>query len=159
MKTTPPTRFYTGSGQHEHDRIAILVSRWNKQVCEKLYEAAETVLKMQGVARIEKIYVPGSYELPFAAQCVAKSQHFDAIICLGCILTGETKHNEYISLSVAQGIMRVALDYKLPIIFGVLTPNSQEQALERAGGALGNKGTDSAIAALEMIDMVRTTSF
>ena len=102
--------------------------------------------------------VPGSFELPYGAQAlidkifVTHSTIPDAIICLGCVIQGETRHFEFISQAVANGIMNVGLESGIPVIFGVLTPDSQEQALARAGGKLGNKGAEAAVAALQMLD-------
>lgn len=133
-------------------RFGIVVSAWNNQVTEALYEGARDTLLAAGVANhdIVRIDVPGSFELPLAALRLAKGQHTDGIICLGCIVKGETPHNEFIAQAVANGIMRLNLDLDLPVVFGVLTPNTQEQALARAGGNMGNKGSEAAATALLM---------
>lgn len=146
---------YTGEHDHRHDRIVILQSKWHLEVTELMYKAARDKLQECGVHHIVRQLVPGSYELPLAAKYFAISQYFDAIICIGCIIKGETPHNVYISDAVAKGIMRVSLDHKLPIVFGVLTTDTLEQALARANGTHSNKGAEVAIAALEMIDIMR----
>ncbi|MCS7073787.1 MAG: 6,7-dimethyl-8-ribityllumazine synthase, partial [Bacteroidia bacterium] len=103
--------------------------------------------------QIDIFEVPGSYELPQAANWLAQVGRYDAIICIGCVIKGETSHNEYINHTVASKLADIALSYSLPVIFGVLTPNNYEQALERAGGKFGNKGSEAAVAALEMLDL------
>ncbi|MCS6905608.1 MAG: 6,7-dimethyl-8-ribityllumazine synthase [Bacteroidia bacterium] len=148
---------YTGEHDHRHDRIVILQSKWHFEVTELMHKAAREKLMEFGVHHIVRQLVPGSYELPLAAKYFAISQYFDAIICIGCIVKGETPHNVYISDAVAKGIMRVSLDHKLPIIFGILTTDTIEQALARANGTHSNKGAEVAVAALEMIDIMRTT--
>lgn len=151
---------YNGNAAHDRDKIAIVISRWNSNVTEAMAKGAAKTLEAHGVKskNIKKYYVPGSFELPLAARHLASLEMFDAIICLGCIIKGDTKHNEYISQAVANALMNVGLKNKLPVIFGVLTPDSLEQAIARAGGpdgtAPGNKGDEAAVAALEMIDLL-----
>ncbi len=149
---------YHGTAKHDRDSIAIVVSRWNAEITEKLAEAAIATLQAHGVKakNIKKHYVPGSYELPLAASHLASLKAFDAVICLGCIIKGETPHNAYISQAIAASLITVALKNHLPVIFGVLTPNDMQQAVDRAGGKYGNKGEEAAIAALEMIDLLST---
>lgn len=134
-------------------RIGIVVSEWNKNITQNLLDGAVDALISSGISnsniRIE--WVPGSFELPLAAQFVAKFQKIDAVICLGCVIQGETRHFEFISQSVADGIMKVGLEYNIPVIFGVLTTNTMEQAVARAGGSHGNKGVEAAITAVKMI--------
>jgi 6,7-dimethyl-8-ribityllumazine synthase len=148
---------YAGENDHRHDRIVILQSKWHYDITEVMHIAARQALVESGVNHIVRQLVPGSYELPLAAKCFAASQYFDAIICLGCIIKGETPHNVYISKAVSNGLMRVSLEHKLPVIFGVLTTDNIEQAWARANGVHSNKGGESAIAALEMIDIMRIT--
>jgi 6,7-dimethyl-8-ribityllumazine synthase len=133
--------------------FAIIVSEWNAQVTESLYEGAFQTLMRYGAKaeRIMRKNVPGSYELTLAAQWMAQVSHVDAVICLGCVIQGETRHFEFICQAVAQGLTQVALKYNKPIIFGVLTPDTQQQALDRAGGKLGNKGDEAAMAAIKML--------
>jgi 6,7-dimethyl-8-ribityllumazine synthase len=136
-------------------RFAVLVSEWNEEVTEALYEGAYSTLLRNGVLRenIIKEYVPGSFELPLAAQWMAERQDVDAVICLGCVIQGETRHFDFINSAVAHGITNVGLKYDKPVIFGVLTPENQKQALERAGGRHGNKGDEAAFAAIKMLSL------
>ncbi|MFN0200630.1 MAG: 6,7-dimethyl-8-ribityllumazine synthase [Bacteroidia bacterium] len=149
---------YTDGKAHSHDSVAIVVSKWNPEVTEALFQGAVEVLLAAGLA-IENIYrvnVPGSYELPMgASMCFNKYEPLDGVICLGCVIQGETRHFDFICQAAANGIMDVSLTYEVPVIFGVLTPNTQQQALDRAGGKLGNKGCEAAVALLEMIDLQR----
>lgn len=136
--------------------FAIVVAEWNHEVTEKLYEGAYQTLLDYG-AKAENIIranVPGSYELSFGAQVFARKENVDAVIALGCVIQGETKHNDYINNAVAHGLTQVSLTYHKPVIFGVLTPNNQEQALERAGGKHGNKGDEAAMTAIKMLNLV-----
>ncbi|MBC8109916.1 MAG: 6,7-dimethyl-8-ribityllumazine synthase [Verrucomicrobia bacterium] len=133
--------------------FAVIVSEWNTEVTEKLFEGAFQTLVKQG-AKPENIIrkdVPGSYELSLAAQKMAQIPEIDAVICLGCVIQGETRHFEFICQAVAQGLTQVALKYDKPVIFGVLTPDTQAQALDRAGGKHGNKGDEAAITAIKML--------
>jgi 6,7-dimethyl-8-ribityllumazine synthase len=134
-------------------RIGIVVSDYNTDITFSLRDAAIETLQKHGVleADISVSYVPGSFELPSGAQLHMDHHHCDAVIVLGCVITGETKHDEYISTAVANGIMQLNLIYKKPFIFGLLTPRNQAQALARAGGELGNKGIEAAIAAIKML--------
>jgi 6,7-dimethyl-8-ribityllumazine synthase len=134
-------------------KFVIIVSEWNEEVTEKLFEGAYQTLLKEG-AKAENIIrknVPGSYELSLGAQFAAQQEDIHAVICLGCVIQGETKHFDFICQAVAQGITNVALKYNKPVIFGVLTPNNQQQALDRAGGRYGNKGDEAAIAAIKML--------
>lgn len=134
-------------------RFAIIVSEWNDSVTESLYAGALETLLANGVARenIVRKDVPGSFELTLAAQWMAQKEEVDAVICLGCVIQGETKHFDFICQAVAHGITEVGLKYNKPVIFGVLTPNNQKQALDRAGGKHGNKGDEAAYTALKML--------
>jgi 6,7-dimethyl-8-ribityllumazine synthase len=134
-------------------RFAIIVSEWNTEVTEALYQGAYQTLLKEG-AVIENIIrknVPGSYELSLAAQWMAQQEEIDAVICLGCVIQGETRHFDFICNAVAYGLTEVALKYNKPVIFGVLTPNNQQQAMDRAGGKHGNKGDEAAITAVKML--------
>lgn len=135
-------------------KIAIVVSEWNDEITGALFSGAYDTLLKHGVERanIIKKDVPGSFELTLAAQWLAADENIDAVICLGCIIKGETKHDEYIAHAVAQGLTNVALKYNKPVIFGVLTPNTKQQALDRAGGKHGNKGDEAAITAIKMLN-------
>lgn len=133
-------------------KFGIVVSRWNADITNALLEGARETLLKAGVAQtnIEVLYVPGSFELPYGARQLMKPGKCDAVICLGCIIQGETKHDEYIAQAVASGIMQLGLMSGVPVIFGVLTTNDTDQAKARAGGAHGNKGAEAAATALEM---------
>lgn len=134
-------------------KFAIVVSEWNEDVTESLYRGAIETLMKHG-AQKDNIYrkdVPGSFELSLGAQWVAEIDEIDAVICLGCVIQGETRHFDFICDAVAHGITNVSLKYNKPVIFGVLTPNTQKQALDRAGGKHGNKGDEAAITAIKML--------
>jgi len=133
--------------------FAIVVSEWNEDVTESLYQGALETLKSHGAIadNIIRVDVPGSFELSLGAQKMAQKAEIDAIICLGCVIQGETKHFDFICDAVANGITHVSLKYDKPVIFGVLTPNTQKQALDRAGGKHGNKGDEAAITAIKML--------
>lgn len=136
-------------------RIGILVSEWNKEVTGALLQGATDTLKANGVLRdnICIHWVPGSFELTTGASLMADSLECHAIICLGCIIQGETRHFEFIAQSVANGIAQVGIHYNMPVIFGVLTTDTYEQAMERAGGKHGNKGDEAAMAAMRMVEL------
>lgn len=136
-------------------QIAILISEWNEEITDSLYEGAYNTLIQNGIQKqnIIKIYVPGSFELSLGAQKMAQKENIDAVICLGCVIQGETRHFEFICQSVAQGLKDVALKYDKPVIFGVLTTDTFQQALDRAGGKYGNKGDEAAITAIKMINL------
>ncbi len=133
--------------------FAIIVSEWNEEVTESLYSGAYQTLLDHGVEKenIIRKNVPGSFELSLASQWMASDSNIDAVICLGCVIQGETKHFDFICDAVANGITNVSLKYNKPVIFGVLTPNTQQQALDRAGGKHGNKGDEAAITAIKML--------
>jgi len=134
-------------------KFAIVVSEWNEDVTESLYNGAVETLLKHGAqkANIYRKDVPGSFELSIGAQWVAQLAEIDAVICLGCVIQGETRHFDFICDAVAHGITNVSLKYDKPVIFGVLTPNTQQQALDRAGGKHGNKGDEAAITAIKML--------
>ena len=133
-------------------KFGIIVADWNKEITHALYEGCYDTLIKHG-AKAENIYslqVPGTFELPQGARILNKNKNVDATICIGCVIKGETSHNEYINMSVAQGLQNMAIATSKPFIFGVLTPNSMEQAIDRAGGQYGNKGIEAAVTALRM---------
>ena len=138
-------------------RFAIIVSRFNAGITESLRDAARAALAEAGVssADIEELAVPGAFELPQAARCAAETGRFDAIVCLGCVIRGETPHFEYVSSSAAHGVMAAAGDTGVPMAFGVLTTDTEEQAMARAGADEHNKGREAAAAALEMAALFR----
>jgi 6,7-dimethyl-8-ribityllumazine synthase len=142
-------------------RVAVVVSRFNARVTEGLREGAVAALREAGApaAQIEEFAVPGAFEIPQAARALAESGRFDAIVCLGCLIQGETPHFTYIASATAHGIMTASLDTRVPMAFGVLTVNTEEQALERAGSDPGNKGREAAAAAIEMAALYRTLGY
>jgi 6,7-dimethyl-8-ribityllumazine synthase len=135
--------------------FAIVVAEWNQEVTEKLFEGAYQTLLAHGATpeNILRGTVPGSFELTLGAQWFAEREDVEAVIALGAVIQGETKHNDYINHAVAQGLTQLSLKYGKPVIFGVLTPNTMEQALDRAGGKHGNKGDEAAITAIKMIGL------
>jgi 6,7-dimethyl-8-ribityllumazine synthase len=134
-------------------RFAVVVSEWNEEVTESLYSGAYQTPIQHGVKpeNILRKQVPGSFELTLGAQWCAQQEQVDAVICLGCVIQGETRHFDFICDAVAQGITQVNLKFNKPVIFGVLTTQTQQQALDRAGGKHGNKGDEAAITAIKML--------
>lgn len=134
-------------------KIGIVVSQWHSEITEKLFQGAEKILLANGIAKknIIRKNVHGSFELPQAAQILLRKNNVDAVVCLGCIIKGETEHYRYISNAVAQGIMILSLLHNKPVAFGVLTTDNQKQAQNRAGGKLGNKGEEAALAILKVL--------
>ena len=145
-----------GSGRAEGMRFAVIVSKYNDFVTDRLQAGAIAALGAAGVSGddITIVRVPGAYEIPIAAQHAAESARFDAIVCLGCVIRGETPHFEYISSAVAHGLADAAAATGVPMAFGVLTTNSVEEALARAVDGPGNKGHEAARAAVEMAGVV-----
>jgi len=133
--------------------FGVVVAQWNKEITDKLWEGAYKTLIEHGVKEdnIIKIEVPGSFELPFGAKLLLNKTHIDAVIAIGCVIRGETPHFEYISQAVSSGLMQLNIEYNKPVIFGVLTTNTFEQAQDRAGGKYGNKGVEAAITAIQMV--------
>lgn len=134
-------------------RFGIVVSQWNAQITGSLLKGAVTLLEKQGVREedIQIMQVPGSYELISGADILYRDdQDLDAVICLGCVIQGETRHFDFICSAVAHGLAHVGLKYSKPVIFGVLTTDTEEQAVERSGGKHGNKGEEAAITAIQM---------
>ena len=134
-------------------RIGVVVSEWNAKITSSLLEACKTTLLDNSIPLKNIIveWVPGSFELPLAAKWMLDNDTLDSIICLGCIIKGETPHNHYISEAVSLNIAALSIEYSLPVIFGVLTTDNEKQAVDRAGGTKGNKGEDAALAALKML--------
>ncbi len=133
-------------------KFAIIVSQWNAEVTGPLLDGALSGLLEHGAVEsdLEVIQVPGSYELISGADIALRSSKFDAVICLGCVIQGETRHFDFICNAVGNGISNVAIKYNKPVIFGVLTTDNLNQALDRSGGKHGNKGTEAAITAIQM---------
>lgn len=138
-------------------KFAIVVSEFNKSITDKLLAGAITQLKTQGLNENDIFIarVPGAIEIPLTALLLAKSKNYQAIICLAAVIRGETDHYDYVCQQVSQGCQRVMLDYEVPVIFGVLTTYSLEQAEERIGGHEGHKGIDAANAALDMVEVTQ----
>jgi 6,7-dimethyl-8-ribityllumazine synthase len=138
-------------------RIGIVLGRFNALIGDRLLEAAVATLVSHGVTpeHIEVVRVPGAYEIPLAAQAMAESGRFQALVALGAVIRGDTPHFDFVAGECSRGVLRVMLERKIPVGFGVLTVNDAEQAMERAGGRLGNKGEDAALAALEMLALLR----
>ena len=137
-------------------KFALLVSRWNSFVVESLKDGAIDALRRHGVAEAQMtvIYAPGAFELPLAAQKLAASGKYDAIVALGAVIRGGTPHFEYVAGECVKGLAQVRLNAQLPVTFGVLTVDSIEQAIERAGTKAGNKGAEAALSALEMVSLL-----
>jgi len=135
--------------------IGIVWSRWNEEITTSLKSACISTLSENGLStdNLYVIEVPGAFELPFGAKLLLGQKKLDAVICIGCVIKGETKHDEYINSTVAQTIAMLGLSSGKPVIYGVLTPNTKQQALDRAGGQYGNKGVEAAITAIEMIHL------
>ena len=133
-------------------RFGIVVSDWNRDITWALLDGATDTLKKNGVKKENIIvkHVPGSFELTLGAQLIAELDDLDGVICLGCVIQGETPHFNYICQGVTYGITKLNLEYNIPFVFGVLTTNTQEQAIDRAGGKHGNKGVEAAITAIKM---------
>ena len=148
-------RTYEGKVLAKGKRFGIVVARFNEFVSERLLEGALDGLLRHGADEkdITVVRVPGSFEIPYAANKLAKSKKFDAVICLGAIIRGTTPHFEYVASAVAKGVASTSLATGVPTIFGVITADSIEQAIERAGTKEGNKGRDAAISAIEMADL------
>lgn len=142
----------------QNARVAIVVSRFNSFITERLVEGAVDVLKRQGEVKDENITlvrVPGAVELPLTTQKLAESKKFDAIIALGCVIRGATYHFEIVANESSKGLTHVMLNSKIPVAFGVLTTDNLDQAIQRAGSKAGNKGAEAALSALEMINVLK----
>jgi 6,7-dimethyl-8-ribityllumazine synthase len=150
------TRMLVGDANYRGGRIAIVVSRFNESVTNRLLEGALATLKEKGVPEhdVDTVQVPGAFEIPLVAERMASSGRYVAVICLGAVIRGETSHDQYICRAVSHGIGQAALQTGVPILFGILTCDTLEQAIQRAGGSVGNKGSEAALAALEMADLI-----
>ena len=148
---------FEGQLRGEGLSIAIVVSRFNELVTRALLAGARDGLARHGVEPegVDVAWVPGAFEIPLTARKLAESGRYQAVICLGAVIRGETPHFDHVANQASSGIARVALDTGVPIIFGVLTTDTLEQAMERAGGKMGNKGYDAAVDAIEMANLVR----
>ena len=137
-------------------RVVVGCARFNETVTKAVLKGAVAALNERGIAEqdLETVWVPGSFELPLAAAAAAGRDDVSAVICLGAVIRGETPHFDFVSQAAADGILRAGLDHNKPVTFGVLTTDNPEQAFERAGGRIGNKGADAAHAALDMLDVL-----
>ena len=149
-------KVYEGSLQGKGKKFGIVVSRFNSFISERLLEGATDTLIRSGVdpKSIEVARVPGAYEVPLTALKMARTQRYDAVICLGAVIRGATPHFDYVAGEVAKGVAQASLETGLPIIFGVLTTDTVEQAIERAGTKAGNKGSECASGAIEMVNLL-----
>ncbi len=143
---------------HEGDRFALVASRWNDFIVERLIQGAQDCILRHGgkEEQLDLIRVPGSFELPQVAKLAAQSGRYAGVIVLGTVIRGGTPHFDMIAAEVTKGVAQVALDTGLPMSFGVLTTDSVEQAIDRAGAKMGNKGWEAAMSVLEMVDLTRT---
>ncbi|MDY3971580.1 MAG: 6,7-dimethyl-8-ribityllumazine synthase [Clostridia bacterium] len=144
---------YSGEGL----KIGIIASRFNEFITSKLVSGAEDCLKRHGVADddMSVAWVPGAFEIPVIAKRMASSGKYDAVICVGAVIRGATSHYDYVCSEVSKGIAAVSLETGIPVLFGILTTDTIEQAIERAGTKAGNKGTDCAMSALEMVNLIK----
>lgn len=141
-------------------KFGLVVSRFNEFITKKLLEGAEDALLRHGVNQedIEIAWVPGAFEIPLIAQKLAQTKKYNAVICLGAVVRGDTPHFDYIAAEVTKGIAKVGLDTGLPVIYGVITTDNLEQAIERAGTKAGNKGFEAAVSAIEMANLIKGIS-
>ena len=147
------------SAQNLH--FGIVLSEWNAKITHALYEGCYDTLIKHG-AKAENIHtaqVPGTFELPVGGKILASQQRVDAVICIGCVIKGETSHNEYINHAVATGLTNMSVMSGVPFIFGVLTPNDEQQAIDRSGGKYGNKGVEAGVTAIRMAALRKGTNF
>lgn len=150
-------QIYEGIFSGQGHRVGIVVGRFNELIGSKLLSGATDGLRRHGVldTDIEIAWVPGAYEIPLIAKKMAKSQKYDSVLCLGAVIRGNTPHFEYVSSEVSKGIAQVGLEAEIPVVFGVLTVDTIEQAIERAGTKAGNKGFEAAITAIEMVNLLK----
>ena len=150
-------KVYEGKLQAEGMKFALVVSRFNDFISDHLLEGARDALVRSGAREedVDVFKVPGAFEIPFLAKKVARLERYDAVICLGAVIRGATPHFEYVSAEVAKGVASAALETGVPMAFGVVTADTLEQAIERAGSKAGNKGWSAAIAGIELVDLLR----
>jgi len=150
-------RTFEGKLTSENIRIGIVAARFNEFITSKLIGGAEDALLRHGVKaeNIDLAWVPGAFEIPLIAAKMVKSKKYDAVICLGAVIRGATTHYDYVCSEVSKGIANVSLNSEVPVMFGVLTTETIEQAIERAGTKAGNKGFDCAMAAIEMVNLIK----
>jgi 6,7-dimethyl-8-ribityllumazine synthase len=147
---------HQGDPRRAAGSLAIVVSRYNESITRKLLDGALATLAQNNVSddRVDVAWVPGAWEIPIVAQRMASSGTYAAVICLGAVIRGETSHDQHINRAVSTGLSEVGLDTGVPVLFGILTCDTLEQAIHRSGGNVGNKGSECALAALEMIDLL-----
>ena len=150
-------KIYEGNLVSEKIKVGIVVARFNEFITSKLLGGAVDALKRENVADddIEVAWVPGAFEIPLVAKKMANSGRYDAVICLGAVIRGSTTHYDYVCNEVSKGVASVGLESEIPVMFGVVTTENIEQAIERAGTKAGNKGYDCAMAAIEMVNLLR----
>jgi 6,7-dimethyl-8-ribityllumazine synthase len=148
---------YEGDFSSPAGRFAVVAARFNSFVVDQLVAGATDALSRHGVAddRVDLVRVPGSYEIPLVAQKLGRSGKYAAVICLGCVVRGDTDHYDHVAGAAASGIASAALDCGVPVVFGVLTCETMEQAINRAGGKAGNKGFEAATTAIEMVNLLK----
>ena len=153
-------RQYEGKLVGKGLKFALVVSRFNEFITGKLLAGAQDALARHGVAEgdIDLVWVPGAFEIPLVAQRMADSKRYDGIICLGAVIRGGTPHFDYIAAEVTKGIAKVGLEADLPVIYGIITADTLEQAIERSGSKMGNRGFDAAVQAIEMADLLKEIS-
>jgi len=153
-------KIYEGNLVSENIKVGIIATRFNEFIVSKLLDGALDGLKRHNVkeADIEVAWVPGAFEIPLIASKMAKCGKYDAVICLGTVIRGATTHYDYVCSEVSKGIATVSLNSDIPVIFGVLTTENVEQAIERAGTKSGNKGYDCAVSAIEMVNLIKAIS-
>lgn len=151
-------RTFEGSLDASGLHVAVVVSRFNELITERLLDGALATAREHGVAdhNLDVVWVPGAFELPLAARALADTGRYHAIACVGAVIRGETPHFDFVAGEAARGIAEVAADYGMPVAFGVITSDTVEQAQARAGGAVGNKGRESMLAAIEMATLLPT---
>ncbi len=151
-------KVYEGDLVSKNIKIGVVVARFNEFITSKLLDGAIDSLKRENVKDedIEVAWVPGAFEIPLIASKMAKSKKYDAIICLGAVIRGSTNHYDYVCSEVSKGIANVSLSNDIPVLFGVLTTDNIEQAIERAGSKAGNKGSECAHGAIEMVNLIRS---
>lgn len=151
-------RIYEGNLAAENIRVGIVTARFNEFITSKLLSGAIDCLKRENVKeeQIEVAWVPGAFEIPLIASKMAQSKKYDAVICLGAVIRGSTSHYDYVCSEVSKGIAQASLSSGIPVMFGVLTTDNIEQAIERAGSKAGNKGFECAQGAIEMVNLIRS---
>jgi 6,7-dimethyl-8-ribityllumazine synthase len=147
---------YEGNFTPPAGRFALVAARYNRFIVEQLVAGATDALRRHGVAddRVDLVWVPGSFEIPLLAQKLGRSGRYTAVICLGCIIRGDTDHYDHVAAAAASGVAQAGLNSGVPVIFGILTCDTLEQAIQRAGAKAGNKGFEAAVCAVEMANLL-----